>query len=79
MNQINFDFPEALQEVVYTEFCNLSLPEKLVVYAKVVHGTAFKPVNDDLLGLDRKLTAQYYQDFIDKIRTNINAQKSNQT
>jgi hypothetical protein len=72
MNQNNCDFPEELHDAVYTEFCKLTLAAKLVVFARVTHGASFKPVNNDLLGLDRKLTTSHYQDFLANIRIAIN-------
>jgi hypothetical protein len=74
------DPPDNIQQAVLTTYYQLDLPAKLLVFAKITHGTNFRSVNDDLLGLDKKSSAKYYQDFLERVRINLNeTTQSNKT
>lgn len=60
--------PTEMQNRVYAKFCKLPLRHKLVVYAKLVHGNSFKPQNNDLFGLNRRLVSSIFRSFIDSLK-----------
>lgn len=46
----------------------MSLEEKLVVYAKLVHGNVFRAQNNDLFALNKKSINKIYRSFLDLVR-----------
>ena len=61
--------PNNLQDFVYDKFKNLPLKSKLIIYAKLMHGNAFKPQNKDFFGLNRRIISKIFRSFVDSIRS----------
>lgn len=68
--------PQEIQNKVYSRFVALPLEERLVVYAKFVHGNMFKSQNNDLFGLSRRATGKIYKAFLDLLREDMNLEDS---
>lgn len=49
-------------------FISLPLADRLILYAKFVHGGNFKAQNGDLFGLNRRLSTKIYRSFLEKSR-----------
>lgn len=66
---------ETVQDIIYQKFCNLPLKNKLVIYAKFIHGNSFKPQNNDLFGLNRRSISKMFRSFIDSLKEDSNVIK----
>jgi len=66
--QVKTQIPQELQNKIYRKFTDLPFSASLVVYARLVHGNAFKAQNGDLFGLNRRLVSKIYRAFIDSLR-----------
>jgi hypothetical protein len=64
--------PEDIQELVYSKFITSPLKQKIVIYAKLLHGNAFKPINNDFLGLNRRLVSKIFKNFTDSVKEEVN-------
>lgn len=60
---------------IYAKFTKLPIRHKLIVYTKLVHGQAFKPQNNDLFGLNRRLVSNIFRSFIDSLKEEFNVKK----
>lgn len=69
--------PEELQAQVYSKFCDLPLENKLVVYARLVHGNMFKAQNNDLFGLSRRVVSKIYRSFIESLKEDYDVRSRN--
>lgn len=79
MTQYLTKIPQELQNSVYDKFTRLSLQECLVVYARLVHGNSFKAQNNDMFGLNRRLTSKIYRDFLESIKQPFNEGSLNES
>lgn len=68
--------PQILQNKIYKKFQELPLSSALVVYARLVHGNAFKAQNGDLFGLNRRLVSRIYRAFIESLKENLDENNS---
>lgn len=68
-----------MQDKIYGKFCKLPLRHKLVVYAKLVHGNSFKPQNNDLFGLNRRLVSGIFRSFIESLKEKLDAKEDTTT
>ena len=68
-SQINLS-PD-LHEKILEIFSTLTLPQKLVIYAKFMHGSNFRAQNGDLFNLNRRSVSKIYRTFIEKIQDGI--------
>lgn len=59
---------EEFQELIFKEFCKLSLKNKLVIYAKLTHGNNFRAYNDDLFDQSRRSISKVYRAFIESVK-----------
>jgi len=57
-----------LEKKITSLFISLPLEDRLVLYAKFVHGGNFKAQNGDLFGLNRRLTTKIYKSFLKETR-----------
>jgi hypothetical protein len=76
MYQPKVNVPEELQTIVYQKFSKLPLENKLVVYARLVHGNMFKAQNNDLFGLNRRIVSKIYRSFIDSLKEGCGVKRS---
>ena len=60
--------PEEIQDLVYNKFRALPLKSKLIVYSKLIHGNSFKPQNNDLFNLNRRIISKIFRSFIETLR-----------
>jgi len=66
---------DSIENLIYNKFINLPIENKLVIYAKIVHGSSFKVSNNDIFGLNKRTVSKIYRSFINSIREDINATK----
>lgn len=66
----NPQLDQNLQDLIYSEFQKLSLRDKLIVYAKLIHPTTFKITSNDIIGLDKELVTEVFESFCNNIRNN---------
>lgn len=71
MIQPKITIAEELESKVLEKFLSLPLESKLVVYARIVHGNQFKAQNNDLFGLNRRLTSKIYRTFIEELKDSV--------
>lgn len=71
------EIPAEMQTKIYKKFCSLPLRNKLVVYARLVHGNSFKPQNNDMFGLNRRLVSNIFKAFTDSLKDEFNVSKKN--
>ena len=57
-----------LEEKIQNLFFHLPIEQKLLLYAKFVHGSNFKTQNGDLFGLNRRLATKIYKSFLTEMR-----------
>jgi len=57
-----------LENKITSLFLSLPIENRLVLYAKFVHGGNFKAQNGDLFGLNRRLTTKIYKSFLSEVR-----------
>ena len=60
--------PPDLEHKIISLFISLPLEHRLVLYAKFMHGGNFKAQNNDLFGLNRRLTTKLYKSFLTEVR-----------
>lgn len=60
--------PSDLQKLIYNKFRSLPLKNKLIIYAKLIHGTSFKPQNQDFFNLNRRSISKIFRLFIENIK-----------
>jgi hypothetical protein len=77
MQQDKIQIPDNLKDIVLQKFIKLPLKNKLVIYAKFVHGNSFKPQNNDLFGLNRRSISKIYRSFIDSLKDINNVKNAN--
>jgi len=69
INNINIEeLPESVIEAIHIEFNDLCVQEKLIVYARLIHGNLFKSERSDLIGVNRLSVAKVYDRFIKKLQ-----------
>lgn len=69
------EIPAEMQNKIYKKFCKLPLRSKLVVYARFVHGNSFRPQNNDMFGLNRRLVSNIFKAFTDSLKDEFNVSK----
>lgn len=73
------EISEELEDLIYDEFSELPLREKLVVYAKISYGNLFRMNNTDLFSLNRRAVNKMYKSFILSVKERVGVKKSNKT
>jgi len=68
-----------LENKITNLFSSLPLENRLVLYAKFVHGGNFKAQNEDLFGLNRRLTTKIYKSFLAGVRKIVCLNTSNES
>lgn len=68
--------PEEMQNKIFKKFTKLPLRHKLVVYAKLAHGNSFKPQNNDLFGLNRRLVSSIFRSFVSSLKDEFNVKEN---
>lgn len=64
--------PEDLKDLIYDNFRDLPLKNKLIIYSKLLFGNSFKPQNNDFFGLNRRSISKIYRIFIDNLKEKTN-------
>jgi hypothetical protein len=71
---------EEVENKIYTKFVQLSVLDKLVVYAKITHGNLFRVEDNDISGLNKRSVDKIYKSFICSLKEEFNVvKKSNKT
>lgn len=60
--------PADIQDLAYAKFKVLPLKNKLIIYSKLFHGNSFRPQNNDVFGLNRRMISKIFRNFIDSIK-----------
>lgn len=77
MQNNKIELSEELENAVYEKFIQLtSLKQKLIVYAKLMHGNIFKAYNNDIFGLNKRTITKIYRTFIDSLKEKVNGKNS---
>ena len=62
-----------LQKIVYSKFKQLPLKYKFFIFAKLKYGNDFRPQDNDLFEVNRKLASKIYNDFINDVKLEYNS------
>lgn len=64
-------------DVIYRKFKKLPIKQRLIVYAKIMHGNSFKAYNNDLFGINRRNVVNTYRNFINDLKDEFDVTKKN--
>jgi hypothetical protein len=56
------------EEKIIEYFSTLPLRDRLVVYAKIVHGNAFRIHGQDIFELNKRIVSRIYRSFLEEMR-----------